>query len=224
MKPLKSLLAIFKQGLRLGCLLFALAGCATQGSAQQTRDYFPGGAAFYSFGISQSKANLENVEIAQFDYALYSTQRTWKKITPGKATGMINVLQGYFPFSVRWQLKDGRQFILENIDVRSIMREYFKTNDIQMPWQKEGRPKAKSGDSYPAMVHEVKDDTVLIKWLIRTNRTPVNERFTSQGAAVLWVQDDEEFIVAVLRGVPTQGIDFRKIWEFNCPGSKCVKE
>lgn len=224
MKFMSHLWAATKKGLWLGCLLLVLTGCASQGSAQETRDHLPGGAQFYSYGLSQSKANLENIEIAQSDYSLYSTERTWSRITPVKAPSEINMLQTYFPLSVRWQLKDGRQFILENIDIRTIMREYFKTHTIQMPWQKEGRPRAKSGDSDPAMVHEVKDDTVLIKWLIRTNKTPVNERFTSTGAAVRWVNEDEESIVTTLKGVSTHGIDFKKIWEFNCPGPKCKKE
>lgn len=214
---------MLRRGLWTGCFFLVLAGCATHGS-QQTRDYLPGGAAFFSFGISQSKANFENIEIAQSDYALYSDRRTWMKINPVRAGGMINMQQVYSPLSVRWQLKDGRQFILENIDVRSIMREYFKTQDLQLPWGKEGRPRAKSGDFDPSLVHEVKDDTVLIKWLIITNRTPVNERFTASGAATRWDFSYEEFVVIALKGVPTQGIDFTKVWEFNCPGPKCVKE
>jgi hypothetical protein len=224
MKLIKLLFAALRQGFWLGFLSLALAGYATQGSAQQTRDYLPGGASFYSYGVSQSKANFENIEIAQSYYSLYSKQNTWINIYPGKAPSMINLLQAYFPLNVRWQFKDGRQFILENIDIRGIMREYFKINDIPLPWQKEGRPKAKSGDLYPSMVHEVKDDTILIKWLVITNRTPVNERFTASGAAVRWDFSDEEFIVTTLKGVPTQGIDFKKKWEFNCPGSKCIKE
>lgn len=133
-------------------------------------------------------------------------------------------LQAYYPLHVRWKLKDGREFMLENIDIRAIMRDYFKTHDIQLQWQREGRPKAKSGDYGPLLAREVKDDTVRIKWVITTNHTPVNQRFTSSGAATRWVTTDEEHLVTTLQGVPTSGIDFNKQWEFNCPGPKCVKE
>lgn len=120
------------------------------------------------------------------------------------------MLQMYYPLDVRWKLKDGREFMLEKIDIRAIMREYFKTHDIQIPWQKEHRPKADVGDLYPSLVHEVKDDTVIIKWMVRTNHTPVSERFTPTGAATHWKFTDEEFIVTTIKGAPTSGIDFDK--------------
>ena len=196
------------------CLALWLVACASVGNGaggrSPGRDYLPGGVQFYSYGVSQSKENFANVERAQSYYALYTKQRTWTDITPGKASGVINMLQMYYPLDVRWKLKDGREFMLEKIDIRAIMRDYFKTHDIQMPWQKEGRPKARSGDSNPSLVHEIKDDTVIIKWWVITNQTPVAERFTPSGAATLWKRTDEEFIVTTIKGVPTSGIDFDK--------------
>lgn len=199
---------------RLALLLW-LAACTALPSHSQERDYFPGGSPYYSYGVSQSKENFADVEIAQSTYGMYSKERHWATIRPMVAPGFYNMLQAYFPLSVRWQLKDGRQFMAENIDVRAIMREYFKSNDIQLPWQKEGRPRAKAGDADPTLVHEIKDDTIIIKWLITTNHTPVNERFTPSGAATYWQRTREEFIVTVIKGTPTSGIDFDKKWEFN---------
>lgn len=191
-----------------------LSACASVGGGAsgqtQGRDYFPGGVQYYSYGVSQSKENFANVDKAQSYYGLYTKQRTWADIKPARAPGSINMLQMYYPLDVRWKLKDGREFILEKIDIRAIMREYLKTHDIQMPWQKEGRPKADVGDLYPSFVHEVKGDVVIIKWMIRTNQTPVSERFTSTGAATRWKFTDEEFIVTTIKGVPTSGIDFDK--------------
>jgi hypothetical protein len=233
MKILKSVCAAFKQSLGGICVMLALVGCAAnsplpvrgdESGAQARTDYLPGGVVFYSMGQSQPKENFQNIEIAQFEYSKYSKQRSWVKLTPGKAPGMLNMFQSYVPLSVRWKLKDGREFMLENIDIRSIMREYFKSNDIKMQWQKEGREKAKSGDAFPALVFEVKDDVVILKWLVMTNHTPVDQRFTAKGAATKWEISDEEFIVAHLKGLPTQGIDFTKVWEFDCPGPKCRKE
>ena len=196
------------------CLALWFSACASVsgGTSGQTqgRDYLPGGVQFYSYGVSQSKENFANVDKAQSYYGLYTKQRTWADIKPARAPGSINMLQIYYPLDVRWKLKDGREFMLEKVDIRPIMREYFKTHDIQIPWQKEGRPKAKSGDGYPSLVHEVKDDTVIIKWLVTTNHTPVAERFTPSGAATRWKFTDEEFIVTTIKGVPTSGIDFDK--------------
>lgn len=188
-------------------LILWLAACTTLPQSQE-RDYFPGGTPFYSYGVSQSKENFANVERAQSDYSLYRDSRHWVDIKPRVSPSEFNLLQAYYPLHVRWQLKDGRQFIAENIDVRVIMREYFKTYDIKMPWQKEGRSMAKSGDGYPSLVHEIKDDTVILKWFITTNRTPVNERFTPSGAATRWRFTDEEFIVTAIKGTPTSGINF----------------
>jgi hypothetical protein len=194
-----------------------LAGCAIGpgGSPAPGRDYFPGGAPSYNWGVGQSKANFANVERAQDEYSPYTTQRVWKDATAGgRASGTMLGLTAYYPLHVRWKLKDGREFMLENIDIRAIMREYFKTHDIQLQWQREGRARDGVGDLGPLLAHEVKDDTVLIKWVITTNHTPVNQRLTATGAATRWVFTDEEHLVTVIKGVPTSGIDFDKKWEF----------
>lgn len=200
--------------LRIAFLLLALSlsACATTSSMTQGHggDYLPGGAQFYSYGVSQSKENFTNIERAQSYYGMYTKERWWSNIKPGVAPSSINALRSYYPLDVRWKLKDGREFVVEKIDIRVIMRDYLKTNDIKLPWQREGRPQIAISDSDPALVHEIRDDTVIIKWLIRTNRTPVNERFTSSGAATRWTREDEEFLVATIKGKPTSGIDFEK--------------
>lgn len=200
----------------LASLTLWLMACASSsgGGTAQGRDYFPGGSPSYDWGISQSKENFANVEQAQSYSGLYSKQRSWQNISVGsRASATIIGLYAYYPLDVRWKLKDGREFILEKIDIRAIMREYFKTHDILLPWQREGRPKAKSGDAGPLLTHEVKDDTVLIKWVITTNQTPVNQRFTPTGAATRWQTTDEEHLVITIQGVPTRGIDFNKWFE-----------
>ena len=191
----------------LGLVLW-LSACAATPAGSQGRDFLPGGAQFYSYGVSQSKENFENIERAQSDYTLFAGSRHWGEDKPGKPYANILGLQTYYPLHVRWKLKDGREFIAEAIDIRAIMREYFKTHEIKLPWQIEGRTKALHGDYPPSLVHELKDDTVIIKWLITTNLTPVEERFAPSGAAVKWKLVDQEFIVATVKGTPTSGIDF----------------
>lgn len=177
-------------------------------------DYFAGGSRYYSFGTSQSRANFENVERAQSEYGFYKTQRHWTDIKPMRSPGEFNMLQAYYPLSVRWKLKDGREFILDRVDIRPYMKEYFKTHDVELPWQKERRPKAKSGDGDPSLVHEIKDDGVILKWLITTNHVPVDERFKPSGEANRWKFSDEEHYITTIPGQPTSGIDFDKHWEF----------
>ena len=194
------------------CLALCLSACASaSGGASgktQGRDYFPGGVQFYSYGVSQSKENFTNVDKAQSDYTFYAGSRHWIDITPRRSPSEFNLLQSYSLLHVRWKLKDGREFMLKDMDMRPIMRDYFKANDIKVPWQKEKRLKADVGDLYPSLVHEVKDDAVIIKWMVRTNETPASERFTSTGAATRWKFTDEEFLVTTIKGVPTSGIDF----------------
>ena len=194
-----------------------LMACASGsgGRAAQGRDYFPGGSPSYDWGISQSKENFANVQRAQSDCILYTTQRTWIDFQPSvRASATMIGLYAYYPLHVRWKLKDDREFILEPIDVRAIMREYFKTHDILLPWQREGRPKAKWGDAGPLLTFELKDDTVRIKWVIQINHTPVDQRLTATGAATYWDFTEEEHLVTTIQGVPTRGIDFNKKWEF----------
>lgn len=193
----------FVRRIALALIALLLSACAQQqGSAVQWRAPLPGDAQYYSYGISQSKENFANVARAQSHIGLYTKQRTWTDIYPMRAPAMINMLQIYYPMSVRWELKDGRQFILENIDVAAIMREYFKTHRLEMPYQREHRQRAE-GDSDASLVHEVKEDTVILKWLIRINNTPLAQRRTSPPQMAY-----EEFAVIELKGYPTTGIDF----------------
>ncbi len=155
-----------------------------------------------------------NVEQAQSYSGLYSRQRTWQNISvSSRASATIIGLQAYYPLHVRWKLKDGREFILENIDIHTIMREYFKTHDIQLQWQRERRQKDSVGDYEPLLTHEVKDDTVRIKWVISTNHTPVDKRLTPSKAATKWQITDEEYLVTTIQGVSTHGIDFNNWYE-----------
>lgn len=227
---LPPLVAMIAYPVRVFCLavLLALQACASPISpgsstpvgatvqAQIKPSYapIPGGYWMYSFGDGQTKKNFENIEKAQYDYALWPG-RHWKRMSPYSLyiTASRMGLQAYYPLHVRWKLKDGREFILENIDMAAIMRDYFKTHSLQLQWQREGRPEAKVGDAGPLLAHEVKDDTVILKWVITINRTPVNERLTATGAATKWDAEDEEHLVAILKGNPTSNIDFNQTRE-----------
>jgi hypothetical protein len=201
-----------------------LTGCAEQGvtramngsqSFLAQQDYFPGGFWMYSWGIGQSKESLENVERSQYSYGGTSNRRTWAETAPGgRPSATMGGLQSYLPLHVRWKLKDGRELMLENIDVRSIMREYFKTHDIKLQWQRENRPRDRVGDFEPMLSYEVRGDAVVIKWVITINRTPPARRLTPTGAATRWDTYDEQSEVISLQGKPTSGIDFNKRFEF----------
>jgi hypothetical protein len=179
-------------------------------SALSVADYFPGGDIWYSWGPAQSKENFANVEQAQWAAGMYTKQRSWRQlsVTGSRPSPNLNTLPAYYPLHVRWKLKDGREFILENIDIRIIMREYFKTHDLKQQWQRESRSKAKVGDGGAILAHEIKDDTVIIKWYLQINRTPVDQRLTASGAATKWDIVNEEYFVTSIPGKPTSGIDF----------------
>jgi hypothetical protein len=197
----------------LGLVLAAYVGAAAD-EGMPGRDRFPGGSPTYSFGVAQSPENFANVRYAEVAEGLYPGERYWGRFGPGVAPGTQAALTRYFPFSVRWELKDGRQFLLENIDVRAIMREYFRDprNHLVLPWQREGRPRAAVGDMDPALVYEVKDDVLRLKWLLTINRTPVGQRLLPTGEAAPWDLVYEEHLVKEIPGVPVQGIDFGRWW------------
>jgi hypothetical protein len=209
------------------CLALCLAACtglppSSGGSGNNTSPVattqpMPGDAQFYGFGISQSKEDFANVEIAQSNFGMYQTSRTWIKFGPGRGVGYA-ALRGYHPFDVRWKLKDGREFILEKIDTAAIMREYFKTNNFLLQHQREGRAKV-LGDSSPDLQFGVKDDTVVIKWGLVLNRTPLDKRFPvivngiPARDGTPWKLEHEEHFVIALKGKPISGIDFTKTVE-----------
>lgn len=204
------------------CLALCLAACASlpasssgsinSPSGVATAQPMPGDAQFYGFGISQTKEDFANVEIAQSNFGMYRTSRAWIKFGPGKGVGYA-ALRAYYPFDVRWKLKDGREFILENIDTAAIMREYFKTNLLLLIHQREKRPRHSVGDYDPALQFGVKDDTVVIKWLLILNHTPPSQRLQSSGAVNPWNTEHEEHFVIALKGKPSSGIDFTKTVE-----------
>lgn len=190
-------------------LLVLLAGCTTLGQYGE-RDYFPGGVPYYGFGTMQGKENFANIERAQSNYGLFSKERWWREVRPSSGEGGTFALTAYYPLHVRWQLKDGRQFIAENIDIRAIMRHYFASHQIVMPWEKEGRPRFRPGDTDPTLGYEIKDEQVLIKWRITTNHTPVSERVLPSGAATRWKWSDEDFFVTAVPGKPASEINFKQ--------------
>jgi hypothetical protein len=195
-------------------LALTLASCTHPLDAtHQTTDYFPGGSQFYSFGTSQSQENFANVDRAQLHFGLYAKERGWEPLVVGHGSGRFNALQAYAPIDMRWRLKDGREFILENIDARALNQEYFKTHQILLQHQREHRPYHGAGDYDPALVVEVKDDTFILKWLLIINKTPVNERFQANGAANRWVREYEEHTIATLKGNPTSNINFDNWFE-----------
>jgi len=173
------------QHLRHLCAVLALgvilAGCAAnyplpvRGDENIFRrsvqtDIFPGNHPFYSMGPFQKKENFENVERAQWNRGIGREAKVWSDLVVStSAIGNLGNLQSYRPLDVRWKLKDGREFILENIDVRSLSNDYLRRNPIQLQWQRENRPRAVYGDFSPTLSFEVKDDSLLLKWVITIN-------------------------------------------------------
>jgi hypothetical protein len=195
-----------------------LAACASNPyPSAQSAVPMPGDAQFYGFGVSQSKEDFANVEVAQYYLGLYKTDRWWGRISIGKGANVLG-LRAYYPVDVRWKLKDGREFILENIDMATIMREYFKSNNFLLQHQREKREKV-LGDPSPDLQIGVKDEAVVIKWLLVLNRTPLDKRFPiivngiPSRDGTLWKLEYEEHFVTTLKGNLTSGIDFTKTYE-----------
>ena len=208
--PTQSVLAAGVAKLRAAmltlCLVLSLSACSTTGG--HARDYLPGGVEYYSVGSALNKDYYTTyVTRVQYAYSLYADHRWWQDSRPPANPSAINMLQSYMPLHVRWELKDGRQFIAENIDVHAAMREYFKRNDLKVQWQREGRSWA-IGDSYPSLVYDVREDQVILKWLIRINKTPYDQRILPSGVATRWTFEYEEHVAGTVKGTPTQGIDF----------------
>lgn len=195
-------------------LALCLVACASHPTAPaQNAIPMPGDATTYGFGVSQSKEDFANVEIAQLNFGMYKTQRSWQRILPNKGSARYLGLRAYYPVDVRWKLKDGREFILEGIDTESVMRAYFQTNQLQLIHQREKRLRHPVGDYDPALQVGVKNDTVVIKWLLILNHTPPSQRLQASGAVNPWNTEYEEHFVTAIKGQPTSGIDFSKTFE-----------
>jgi hypothetical protein len=96
--------ALFRLLVLLG-LTFWLAACASVPASRQTPDQLPGGAQFYSYGVSQSKENFANIQRAQSEYTPFTIQRTRGDDKAVRAPATINMLQAYYPLRVRREFK-----------------------------------------------------------------------------------------------------------------------
>ncbi len=173
----------------------------------------PGGS--YSWGVDQKAEDFIDVEIAQSNLNMYTTNRRyWHRIVPTKlATASAGTLRAYYPMQVRWRLKDGREFVLDSVDTEALVREYFKTHPMLRPqWEREGR-RFTVGDAEPMLAYYIKGDAVYLKWLIEINRIPTKERLAPDGAARPWQFDIETYPIATIKGVAASGIDFAKTYD-----------
>lgn len=194
-------------------LTVALQACSSVGSLQSSAaPPIPGGV--FDWGSAQRAENFANVEIAQSRLNIYEAYPgPWIAIRATNfAFASVMGLRTYYPMQARWKLKDGREFILENIDQNALVRAYLEAHSIKMPWEREGRAFT-VGDSFIALTHEIKDDTLRLKWIVTINLTPVSKRLRADKAANPWQLEEEEHVIAVIKGVQTHGIDFLKINE-----------
>jgi hypothetical protein len=191
-------------------LLLLAQACASIGPSQRVP--IPGGS--YDWGTAQKAENFADVDIAQSRLIMYSADPgPWQPIRSSMIVAhRVIGLRTYYVLQARWKLKDGREFVLETIDQGALVREYMKTHEVKLQWEREGRTFT-VGDSFATLAHDIKDDTLRLKWVVTLNRTPVNERLQPGGAANRWTFEDEEHVIAVIKGVPTSGIDFGKIYD-----------
>jgi hypothetical protein len=206
-----------------GALLISLsiASCASEGVTRamsgpprvQT-DIFPGGSSSFSMGPFQKKENFVNVERAQWNFSAGRSGRFWGDIQPSiYPVATLNILQSYRPLDVRWKLKDGREFFLDDVDIRSISNDFLRKYPIQLQWQREGRPREKVGDGDPVLCFEIRNDELILKWIVRINNTPPNQRLTANGAATRWEIQHEETLVTTIKGNRIVGINFNTTYE-----------
>jgi hypothetical protein len=194
-------------------LILALQACASEGlPAAGDRIPIPGG--MYSWGVDQRAEDFADVEIAQSQLLMWKDSRMWRPLTPTSvALARVLGLQRYYVMQARWKLKDGREFILESIDTGALVQEYFRAHGlIKTAWERENRTPT-VGDSSPILVHDIKGDTLRLKWVLTINRTPAHARLRADGAANPWATEREEQLIAVIKGVPASGLDFKTLYE-----------
>jgi hypothetical protein len=167
----------------------------------------PGGR--YSWGIDQRADDFADVEVAQSGLLLQGGSRTWRSIVPTKfEAAEVLSLERYYPMRARWKLKDGREFMLDSVDIEVIVREYFSTHPpIRVQWERENRA-YELGDAPPQLVHDVKGDSLRLRWVLRINRTPVEQRRANP-----WTIEREVYPIAVIKGRQTTGLDFNNAYE-----------
>jgi hypothetical protein len=221
----------FNKKFLTACLLalFLLVSCSTTTQRDIHRhqfvegmnvpDYILGGANGFCHGSKTDKAYVDaTFEVAQgfFDTELH--ERRWRE-TYGRSSGITCNSGPYYYFytiSARWKLKDGREFIIDRAETRPIIREFFKTQDVLMPWDREKRPR--KDDLNPGLVMEFREDHVQLYWWLKVIDTPVSERWKSvrprkEFPDFKWQMHDELYPIGIIKGVPTTGIDFDKRYE-----------
>jgi hypothetical protein len=187
-------------------IALVVLGCApaTLSPASSARGSVAIPSGQYSWGIDQRADDFADVEIAQSALLVSGGPSAWRSIVPTRyeAANLLS-LERYYVMRARWKLKDGREFVLESVDIEAIMREYFSTHPpIRVQWEREGRP-YELGDALPQLVHDVKGDSLRLRWVLRINRTPVQQRRSSP-----WAIEREVYPIAEIKGRQTTGLNF----------------
>lgn len=197
-------------------VLPVLSSCAVQGvtyamsGPQRVQtNIFPGGLPHYTIGTGQTYENFVNVERMQEYIRSDRSEVRWVATQPRRVAAAVYVgATDYLQMGARWKLKDGREFVVDPIDVQKIANEYLSRNPIKLQWQVENRRRA-TGDGTAILSIEVKDDSVIVKWTVEFNTIPVDQRFhKGGGGATQWKFTHEDLIMAVIPGVPTKDINF----------------
>ncbi len=183
------------------------------------RDYFLGGADSYCFShYTKDKEQFDStIEKAEASFETSLTDRHWIPIRSSKNHSCgTSGMRYYYQISARWKLKDGREFMIDRLNVRPLMREFFKTQDAPMQWVVGGRAKG-IGDGEPGVLLDVQGDSIVLYWVNHLNDQPFAERLIPdaqypKGRYIAKLRK-EYYTAATVKGTPTSGIDFNKTYE-----------
>lgn len=199
----------------------ALAGCESLRAGVWSlpgrpvqRTLIPGDAPTFSVGYSQDREYFkEYVVNAQYAYHLHRSSRTWVDIYLD-----VGAFIGWdiwpAPISVRWELKDGRKFIVDDIPTSRYAAEFRDRMWVPLQHHRERRPPA-MWDADPMLAVEVWEDMAILKWHVPLNLTPPSERtpYTPNKKLKPHKFTFEEYVIAEVKGHPVTTIDFRQTWE-----------
>lgn len=204
-----------------GLMVLAMTACASIGPPWQSmqlhpvqRTLTPGDAQFFAAGYSQDEEYFKSyVKRAQYAYLANGNDRVWQGLSGG-----ISVLFGAqtwpAPFSVRWELKDGRKFMVDFIDSSAYAAEFRSRMWVPLQHHRENRQRV-DWDGSPQLMVEVWEDMAFLKWHIRLNLTPPSQRMP----AVPYHQAKpnnytfEEYVIAKVKGREVSYINFDDRWE-----------
>lgn len=111
--------------------------------------FVPGGWSQYGFFVGQDWEYFNtHVRQAQFTFEFKEFPRFWMDFREGLLGSPRATIKGFFPMSFRWEMRDGRKFIADFVDIQRSSNESAQRINVPVQFMRE-QPRENHSKFFP---------------------------------------------------------------------------